>query len=110
MTKLDKMWALLEKYQKEADKRGHGESWAEMCRLKTADAAWDASVCVHIKAAADAAYAKTAYLAADVAANVVAWAALAASDAAYNASAADRADCWARRAIYYINKATGDAL
>jgi hypothetical protein len=43
MTKLDEMWAALENYQKYADADGHGDTWAEMCELKTEDAAWDAA-------------------------------------------------------------------
>ena len=40
--KLDEMWAALEAYQPKADADGHGASWARMCRLRTADAAWAA--------------------------------------------------------------------
>ena len=39
MTKLEEMWTALEKYQKQADAEGHGESWAAMCGMKTAEAA-----------------------------------------------------------------------
>ena len=35
MTKLDEMWDALAKYQSKADDRGHGESWAKMCKLRT---------------------------------------------------------------------------
>ena len=42
MTKLDEMWVKLEKYQGKADELGHGDTWAEMCRLRTAGAARDA--------------------------------------------------------------------
>jgi hypothetical protein len=104
MTKLDEMWIELAKYQDKADRDGHGESWAEMCKLKSAESAFAASGCVHAKAAA---YAKTTYLAADVAANVAANAAYAAGVASV-AKAADRADYWAQKAIDCINKATGE--
>jgi hypothetical protein len=39
---LAEMWAALAEYQEQADKDGHGESWAKMCRERTANAAWDA--------------------------------------------------------------------
>ena len=39
MTKLEKMWAALAKYQPYADADGYGDSWAAMCGLKTAEAA-----------------------------------------------------------------------
>ena len=81
MTKLDEMWAALEKHQEEADDEGHGDTWSEMCRLKTSDAAY---------AAADAAYAAAAYAAAYAAAR-----------------AADAVESWAQKAIDRINKATG---
>ncbi len=39
---LAEMWAALEEYQPFANRDGHGESWAKMCRERTANAAWDA--------------------------------------------------------------------
>jgi hypothetical protein len=38
--KQDEMWAALAKYQDTADEKDHGDTWSDMCRLKTADA-WD---------------------------------------------------------------------
>ncbi len=40
--KLAEMWVAMQAYQPKADADGHGASWAKMCRLRTADAAWDA--------------------------------------------------------------------
>jgi chromosome segregation ATPase len=48
---LAEMWAALEEYQPFANRDGHGESWAKMCRERTegaasaaaADAAWAAA-------------------------------------------------------------------
>lgn len=52
------MWAALAEYQPQADRDGHGESWAAMCRARTEDAA----------RAAAAAAEEWAFLAADAAA------------------------------------------
>ena len=38
MTKLDEMWDALATYQSIADDDGHGDTWAEMCRLRTVEA------------------------------------------------------------------------
>lgn len=63
------MWEALAAYQPQADKDGHGKSWAKMCRKKTY---------------ADAVYAAhAAYAAADVYAT---YAAYAAADAVYKAA------------------------
>jgi hypothetical protein len=43
MTKLEEMWAALAKYQPYADADGNGKSWAEMCELRTAEAAFFAA-------------------------------------------------------------------
>ena len=77
MTKVEEMWAALTAYQPQADVAGHGESWAKMCKERTAEAAADA-------AAADAA-------------------AGAFADAAAAAYVTEK---WAQRAIERINKAT----
>ena len=99
MTELDEMWDALEKHQFRADKRGHGESWAEMCRLRTEKACTAAS--------------KAAYADAVVAVDAVCgWFAAAAAAAAYAAAgyaeAAANAEYWRQEAIYLINKATGE--
>jgi hypothetical protein len=39
---LAEMWRELSEYQEQADRDGHGESWAAMCRDRTATAAWSA--------------------------------------------------------------------
>ena len=43
MTKLEEMWAALERYQPCADADGHGVAWSAMCKLKTSDSAEAAS-------------------------------------------------------------------
>jgi hypothetical protein len=40
---LAEMWAALVEYQEQADRDGHGESWRNMCELRTVNAALDAS-------------------------------------------------------------------
>jgi chorismate mutase len=50
---LAEMWAALEEYQPFANRDGHGESWAKMCRERTEGAALAAASA----AAADAAWA-----------------------------------------------------
>jgi hypothetical protein len=80
MTKLDEMWAALAKYQKFANELGHGDTWAEMCKLKTAAAAYAAAYDAYDAAAFDA------------------------FDAADAAAAATDVDRWAQKAIYRINK------
>ena len=90
MTKLDEMWGALAKHQEEADDEGHGDTWAEMCRLKTADAAYHA---------ADAAALVSA----------VVWDAYNSTHAAYAAARAVAAsysvESWAKKAIDRINAA-----
>jgi hypothetical protein len=97
MTKLDEMWVEFEKHQSIADDDRHGDTWSDMCRLRTVEAC---------RAAADA-----AYVAATEAANYAAYAAYAAAnyaayaaDAASNA-AADAAEYWMQEAIKRINHA-----
>ena len=93
MTKLDEMWAALEKHQEEADDEGHGDTWSEMCRLKTSDAAHHAADAAGLAA-------------------VGVWDAYNSTHAAYAAAyaaarAADAVESWAQKAIDRINKATG---
>jgi hypothetical protein len=45
MTKIDEMFAALTAYQPQADRNGHGKSWARMCNEKTVEAA-DAAAAV----------------------------------------------------------------
>jgi Na+/H+-translocating membrane pyrophosphatase len=105
MTKLDELWVAFADYQSIADKRGHGESWAKMCELKTEKACSAAAS----DAAANAAYAAYSYAAVAAAA----YAALAVAAAAYAANAAVYAACAAagypkycmQKAIKRINKA-----
>ena len=85
MTKLNEMWAALTAYQPQADAAGHGESWAKMCREKTARDAADARDAAYDADAADAVYD----------------AVYAVYDAAH---AADAAEKFAQRAIECINK------
>jgi hypothetical protein len=87
MTKLDEMWDALAKYQSKADKRGHGDTWAKMCGLRTEKACIDAD---YAAADDDAGYA--AYAAADA----VKYSA---------ANAAGYAEYWAQAAIAHINHA-----
>jgi hypothetical protein len=70
---LAEMWRELSEYQPRADRNGHGESWAEMCKERTSRAAWDA--------ARDAARA---------AAWVAAWAAAEASERAWQRAELER--------------------
>jgi hypothetical protein len=93
MTKLDEMWAALEKHQEEADDEGHGDTWSEMCRLKTSDAAYHA---------ADAAALAAAVVWDAYNSNHAAYAAARAADAAAYAYAVES---WAPKAIEAINKA-----
>ena len=51
MTKLDKMWAALKEFLTDAYDGGHGDSWAEMCRLKTAESAVCAAADAHAEGA-----------------------------------------------------------
>ena len=90
MTDLNQMWVALEKWQPEADKRGYGKPWAEMCELKTTDTCWAVVFTTTV-----AAYARYA---AEAAASA-AWAA--AKDATNVASVG----YWARKAIARIKKA-----
>ena len=86
MTKLDEMWVEVAKYQSIADDKGHGKTWAEMCRLRTVEACRAASNAAAANAD-NAAYAAAAYAAkyayAASAANYAADAAKYAADAAY---------------------------
>ena len=103
MTKLDEMWDALAKYQSKADDRGHGESWASMCGLKTDTAAMSAAMSAGKAAsyvAADAAWA-----AARAAFDVKAFVALTNDDDTVDVAA--RA-YWATVAIEQINKAQRD--
>jgi hypothetical protein len=52
---LAEMWWKLSKYQEQADRDGHGESWRAMCSEKTQSAAWYAAEFVPEAAARDAA-------------------------------------------------------
>ena len=38
---LAEMWRELAEYQPQADRDGHGESWAKMCQERTANAVWE---------------------------------------------------------------------
>jgi hypothetical protein len=118
MTKLDEMWDALADYQSIADDEGHGETWSDMCRLRTVEAA-EASradrraAYTATTAAADAIYAATE-AAATAAVNAVyaaAWVLCAADNAVYAAASATRnaanAKYYAQAAIDHINKATG---
>jgi len=53
---LAEMWAALAEYQEQADRDGHGESWAKMCEERTGDWAWEAKLEAR-KASQDAAWA-----------------------------------------------------
>jgi hypothetical protein len=100
MTKIEEMWVELAKWQPEADKLGYGVTWAEMCELKTAEAAMAAMAAAGVAWAAAHA----------VCAATDAWAAARAAardevDAVYWEQ---KADYWAQKAIDYINKALGE--
>jgi hypothetical protein len=88
---LAEMWWKLSKYQEQADRDGHGESWRAMCSEKTQSAAWYAAA-----AAAAAAWdASAAASDAESAASAAAWAAASAAawPAAWDAErAAQRAE------------------
>ena len=94
MNKLNEMWAAFTAYQPQADAAGHGDSWAKMCKKKTASdayAAWSAAAYAAASAAdADAAYA--------------AYAAVDAVYADYDDYKAHFAERWAQKAIERINK------
>ena len=96
MTKLDEMWVKLAKYQSKADKRGHGESWAEMCRLRTEKACRDAD---YAAADDDDDAAGAAANAAGYAGYAEAAAASAAAESFFNV------DYWTQAAIAHINHA-----
>jgi hypothetical protein len=53
---LAEMWRELSEYQPQADRDGHGESWAKMCSERTGDWAWEAKLEAR-KASQDAAWA-----------------------------------------------------
>ena len=91
MTKLDEMWVDVADYQSIADDKGHGDTWAEMCRLRTVKACLAAS--------------RRPYL--DV------YACYAANTLAYATNAAGYGDAataeyWMQEAIDFINKAQRD--
>ena len=90
MTKLDEMWAALAKYQRKANDDCHGVTWAKMCKLKTAEAAYIAAY--------DAAWCAPKHCL------------IAAADTVDAADADDyvAADSLAQEAIDCINKATGE--
>jgi hypothetical protein len=71
---LAEMWRELEAYQEQADRDGHGESWARMCSERTEKASRAAS-----RAASWAAMAAVAVKAAASAASAASWAAAAAA-------------------------------
>ena len=105
MNKLNEMWTALAAYQPQADKAGHGDTWATMCREKTSGAAADAEATAYAAyKAADAA--ETAYAAwsAYAYAKAALAAARAAAVAAVAAYAAGEADEWAQKVIDGINK------
>jgi len=54
---LAEMWRELEAYQPQADREGHGESWARMCSERTKEAAEEAANCVREMSEWDAAWA-----------------------------------------------------
>jgi hypothetical protein len=76
---LAEMWAALEEYQPMADRDGHGESWAKMCRQRTEGAALAAASASAAASAADAAWA-AAWAASRAAPRTAAWAAARAAD------------------------------
>ena len=105
MSKLNEMWAALIAYQPQANAEGYGETWAKMCKEKTATAAANANAA----AAADyaAANASSDYAAANAASDYAAANANANVAAAYAAYAGvnyAEAEKWAQRAIDKINK------
>ena len=131
MTELDEMWVEFEKHQSIADDKGHGDTWAEMCRLRTEKACTAASkaayadavvavdaVCGWFAAAAAAAAYAAAVVAVDAVCGGFAAAADAAADAAKHAAAAKyaaakyaaaaaaaAAEYWMQEAIKRINHA-----
>ena len=105
MTKLDEMWDALAKYQSKADDRGHGESWAKMCKLRTEKACSTADYAEGAAAVA-AAYAEAAAAAAY--AYAAAAYAYADAEAAGCARASKYAEYCMQKAIELINKATGE--
>ena len=94
MNKLEEMWVALAAYQPQADAAGHGESWAKMCRERTARAARAADAAAALAAAANARAAAAAERAADAAAY--------ARDAAKARPADSAAGYWAQKAIKQI--------
>lgn len=91
------MWRELAEYQPQADKDGHGESWAAMCEKRTeGSAAWAA-------AAASAAGNPPAWAAAAAATDAAGCAAWAAEKAGRDASRYTAA--WAAEAIAAIRRA-----
>ena len=122
MTKLDEMWVEVAKYQDIADDNRHGDTWAEMCRLRTVEACRDAAAAADYAAADAVKYAASKYAAAKYAATAAskyaaakyaaskyaaANAAAAANTAAFAAATgyADYAEIRAQEAIDFINKA-----
>ena len=82
MTKLDEMWDALAKYQSIADDDRYGDTWSDMCRLRTVKAC---------RAAEYAAAAAAKYAAAAAASGT-----------------ATEVEYWTQEAIKRINQATGE--
>jgi hypothetical protein len=116
MTKLDDLWVEVADYQSKANDNGHGDTWAEMCRLRTVEACRAASrrsyldvyACYAADALANAAkYSATEATYATYAANAFAAADAATADAALASAAyaAEYAEYWMQKAIKHINQA-----
>jgi hypothetical protein len=113
MTKLDEMWDAFADYQSIATHDRHGDTWSDMCRLRTIEACRAAEyVAADAAKYAVAKYAASKYAAANAVARAVAAAAAAAASkyaaAKYAADAAkyaDYAEIMAQEAIDFINKA-----
>jgi hypothetical protein len=92
---IDLMWERLAQHQPFADELGYGPEWKHMCNTRAEEDAWVAAAW-----AADAAW--------WAAKAEAAWAARAANEAKAEAEwLAANAECWAERAIKYIEKAEG---
>ena len=99
MTKLDEMWDALAKYQSIADDDRYGDTWSDMCRLRTVKAC---------RAAEYAAAAAAKYAAAAAAKYAVAKYAAAKYAAAAASGTATEVEYWTQEAIKRINQATGE--
>ena len=113
MTKLDEMWDALAKYQSIADDDRYGDTWSDMCRLRTVKACraaeYAAAAAAKYAAAAAAKYAVAKYAAAKyAAANAAANAAAANAAAAAASGTATEVEYWTQEAIKRINQATGE--